>query len=228
MRRRPAPAAGNPTGPAAQGPQTPSSDPNAPGAAALSGDLANKLAIFTAERMGPRREAQQMAALTLSSNGVLASLQALERQESGAILIKIRDAAKTNGGIEAVLTEMRPGGAFEDLRHEFNAALAHDEGFARAYDYAAASLATYAQARAALDASPHLRPETSLARLESLDQEIVKAAAILPGGQDGKSALEEAFKGGREALEKAAAAIRATVSRDSDVRGPAASPSFGP
>ena len=44
--------------------------------------------------------------------------------------LKIRDAANANGGIERVLSEMRPGGAFEDLRKEFNVALSHDEGFA--------------------------------------------------------------------------------------------------
>ena len=58
--------------------------------------------------------------------------------------MKIRDAASANGGIEHVLSEMRPGGAFEDLRKEFNVALSHDEGFAAAYEKATGTPSSYA------------------------------------------------------------------------------------
>ena len=86
--------------------------------------------------MQARRDADVIKGATQSGAAVLASLEALERQETTGILLKIRDAANANGGIERVLSEMRPGGAFEDLRKEFNVALSHDEGFAAAYEKA--------------------------------------------------------------------------------------------
>ena len=99
-------------------------------AAASPGGLRDKLTTFTAERMQPRRDAEQVRGVRQAATGVLASLQALEQQETTGILTRIRDAAKTNGGIENVLSEMRLGGRFEDLRKEFNTVLSHDQGFA--------------------------------------------------------------------------------------------------
>ena len=119
-------------------------------AAASPGGLRDKLTTFTAERMQPRRDAEQVRGATQAATGVIASLQALEQQETTGILNKIRDAAKTNGGIENVLSEMRPGGQFEDLRKEFNTVLSHDQGFAAAYDKATGAIADYAETRAAL------------------------------------------------------------------------------
>jgi hypothetical protein len=163
-----------------------------------------------------------------SGAAVLASLEALERQETAGVLERIRDAAKANGGIERVLSEMRPGGAFEDLRKEFNTALSHDEGFAAAYHKAATALRGYAETRAAMTTSLPARADVNLARLETLDREIGAAVKALPGVQDGKSALDEALQGGREAVEKTFSAIRQAFSRAADLRGPSPSPRFGP
>ena len=149
-----------------------------------------------------------------SGTAVLGSLEALERNETGGILNKIRDAAKANGGIENVLSEMRPGGAFEDLRKEFNVALSHDEGFAAAYEKAASALSGYAETRAGMIAAPSPRADVNLARLEILDREIGAAAKALPGLKDGKTALDEALKGGKEAIEKAFSAVRQAFTRD--------------
>ena len=118
-------------------------------AAASPGGLRDKLATFTAERMQPRRDAEQVRGVTQAATGIIASLQALEQQETTGILTRIRDAAKTNGGIENVLSEMRPGGQFEDLRKEFNTVLSHDQGFAAAYDKTTGAIADYAETRAA-------------------------------------------------------------------------------
>ena len=83
--------------------------------------------------------------------------------------MKIRDAANANGGVEHVLSEMRPGGAFEDLRKEFNVALSHDEGFAAAYEKAAGALSSYTETRAGMISAPRPRADVNLARLETLD-----------------------------------------------------------
>jgi hypothetical protein len=208
---------------------TASAPPDAAAAAASpAGGLRDKLGVFTADRMEARRDAEQMRAATQSGTAVLASLEALERQETTGIIMKIRDAANANGGVERVLSEMRPGGAFEDLRKEFNVALSHDKGFAAAYEKATGALSNYAETRAGMISAPRPRADVNLARLETLDQEIGAAAKTLPGLKGGKNALDEALEGGKEAVEKAFNAIRQAFTRDADVRGPSPSPSFGP
>ena len=203
-------------------------DATAPKAASPAGGLRDKLGVFTADRMQARRDAEQIKGVTQAGAAVLASLEALERQETTGILMKIRDAANANGGIERVLSEMRPGGAFEDLRKEFNVALSHDEGFAAAYEKATGALSSYAETRAGMISAPRPRADINLARLETLDQEIGAAAKTLPGLKDGKNALDEALEGGKEAVEKAFTAIRQAFTRDAEVRGPSPSPRFGP
>ncbi len=197
-------------------------------AASPAGGLRDKLGVFTADRMQARRDAEEIKGASQAGTAVLASLEALERQETTGILLKIRDAANANGGIEHVLSEMRPGGAFEDLRKEFHVALSHDEGFAAAYEKATGALSSYAETRAGMISAPRSRADINLARLETLDQEIGAAARTLPGLKDGKNALDEALEGGKEAVEKAFSAIRQAFTRDAEVRGPSPSPSFGP
>jgi hypothetical protein len=203
-------------------------DATAPKAASPAGGLRDKLGVFTADRMQARRDADEIKGVTQSGAAVLASLEALERQETTGILMKIRDAANANGGMERVLSEMRPGGAFEDLRKEFNVALSHNEGFGAAYEKATGALSGYAETRAGLILSPRARADINLARLETLDQEIGSSAKTLPGLKDGKNALDEALEGGKEAVEKAFTAIRQAFTRDAEVRGPSPSPRFGP
>jgi len=202
--------------------------PGATAAASPAGGLRDKLGVFTADRMQARRNAEEIKGASQAGTAVLASLEALERQETTGILMKIRDAASANGGIEHVLSEMRPGGAFEDLRKEFNAVLSHDEGLAAAYEKATGALSSYAETRAGMISAPRPRADVNLARLETLDQEIGAAAKTLPGFKDGKNALDEALEGGKEAVEKAFTAIRQAFTRDADVRGPSPSPGFGP
>ena len=199
-----------------------------PGVPPAAGALRDRLGVFTIDRMQARRDAEQIRGATQSGTAVLASLEALERQQTTGILMKIRDAADANGGIEHVLSEMRPGGQFADLRKEFNVALSHDEGFAAAYEKATGALSGYAETRAGMISAPRVRADVSLARLETLDQEIGAAAKTLPGLKDGKNALDEAIEGGKEAVERVFSAIRQTFSREADVRGPSPGPSFGP
>jgi hypothetical protein len=196
-------------------------------AAASPGGLRDKLTTFTAERMQPRRDAERVRGVTQAAIGVIASLQALEQQETTGILNKIRDAAKTNGGIENVLSEMRPGGQFEDLRKEFNTVLSHDQGFAAAYDKATGAIADYAETRAALAPSPRLRGDPNLARLQTLDHEIAEAAKSLPGIKDGQSALEDLANRGKEVVQKLFSTVQQAFNPSADLRGPSPSPSFG-
>jgi hypothetical protein len=202
-------------------------DAPTPSAGALHVGLRDKLSLFTTNRMQSRRDAEHSKSVSQAGVAAVASLEALESRETGAILTKIRDAAKAIGGIEYVLSEMRPGGAFEDLRKEFNVALSHNEGFAAAYEKATSAVSGYAGARAGMITATRSGADANLARLEVLDQEIGAAAKALPGVKDGKSVLDEALEGGKEIVEKTFTAVRQAFSRDSTVRGPSPSPSFG-
>jgi len=228
--RAPAPQSAPTPGATASASTAASAAPHGAAAAASSpaGGLRDKLGVFTADRMQARRDAEEIKGASQAGTAVLASLEALERQETTGILMKIRDAASANGGIEHVLSEMRPGGTFADLRKEFNVALSHDEGFAAAYEKATGALSSYAETRAGMISAPRPRADVNLGRLETLDQEIGAAAKTLPGLKDGKNALDEALEGGKEAVEKAFTAIRQAFTRDADVRGPSPSPGFGP
>jgi ABC-type transporter Mla subunit MlaD len=126
--------------------------------------------------------------------------------------------------MKEVLSEMRPGGAYENLRKEFNATLARDENFSAAYENAAGALDAFADQRE--KAAPILQNGNAglLARLEALDQQIVKASAEVPGKEAGKSNLDEALQNGREALTQAFETIRNVFSRHS----PSASPGMSP
>ncbi len=219
------------TGPEAPtaGATAPTSATRAPttNAAASPGGLRDKLTTFTAERMQPRRDAEQVRGVTQAATGVIASLQALEQQETTGILTRIRDAAKTNGGIENVLSEMRPGGQFEDLRKEFNTVLSHDRGFAAAYDKATGAIADYAETRAAWAPPSRPRGDPNLARLQTLDHEIAEAAKTLPGIKDGQSAFEDLVESGKEVVQKLFSAVQQTFNRSTDPPGPSPSPGFG-
>jgi hypothetical protein len=193
--------------------------------AMTTGGIRDKLTTFTTQRMQPRRDAEQVRDLAQAATGVVASLQALDQQETTGILNRIRDAAKANGGIESVLSEMRPGGQFEDLRKEFNTVLSHDQGFAAAYDKATGAIADYAETRAALPPSP--RSDPNLSRLQTLDHEIAEAAKALPGVKAGQSALEDLAESGKEAVQKLFSAVQQAFNPNANLRGPSPSPGFG-
>jgi hypothetical protein len=189
--------------------------------------MRDKLAAYTTARLQPRRDAEEIRSVSQTAANVLASLEAVERQETTGILTKIQDAAKANGGIQKVLSEMRPGGAFEDLRKEFNVVLSHDEGFAAAYEKATKSIASYAEDRAGMSAPLSLRGDPNLARLETLDAEIAEAAKKLPGVADARSAFDELAESGKEAIQKFTSSVQEIFNRDANVRGPSPSPGFG-
>ncbi|WP_294537752.1 hypothetical protein [uncultured Rhodoblastus sp.] len=180
---------------------------------------------FNNTRMQPRRDTDQLEATERAGEAAVKSFEALEKADSSAILTRIREAAEAApGGMKEVLSEMRPGGAYEDLRKEFNATLARDENFSAAYENAAGALDAFADQRE--KAAPILQNGNAglLARLEALDQQIVKASAEVPGKEAGKSNLDEALQNGREALTQAFETIRNVFSRHS----PSASPGMSP
>ena len=175
--------------------------------------------------MQPRRDADMTQATEHAAANAVRSFEALEKANSTAILSRIREAAEaTPGGMNEVLSEMKPGGAFEDLRKEFNAALSRDEHFSNSYENAVNALETYADQRSA--AAPALQKANAsvLARLEALDEQIVKASTELPGKDSAKSAFDEAMENGREAVKALFESLKGMFSRQAPSPSMSASP----
>jgi hypothetical protein len=178
--------------------------------------MAGRLTAFEAKI---REEKGDKLFTRVEANG-RAAIEALQGFQNGAaasIMTRISDAARNNpGGLEAVLSEMRPGGQFADLRTQFNAALNTDHGVSAAYDKAADALARYGKDRPALDAIIANRPDaTNLnAKFESLDAQIGEAASSAPSRRDGKSMIEDLSRQIADLLMSAVDRVRAAFTRN--------------
>jgi hypothetical protein len=160
----------------------------------------------------------------------LDALQGFTNGEGTTVMNKIREAAKTEpGGMPQVLSEMRDGGRFADLRKQFGNALSDDAGFAAAYDKAAGALAAYGKTRTEIEPILARRPDATAftQRLTEMDAEIGKAAAATPSKTEGRSMMEELTKQASELLQRAVDAVRAAFSR-SPSPGASSSPSPSP
>jgi len=162
----------------------------------------------------------------------LNALDAFRSGEGAAVMSRIGEAARAEpGGIAGVLSEMREGGRFADLRRQFNNALHTERGVAAAYDNAAAALAGYGQQRATLNEVIARRPEAiSLsARFEQMDAEIGEAAANTPSRHDGKTMMDDLAQKAAELLQRAVDAVKAAFGGSpSAAAGAAPSPSPSP
>ena len=97
---------------------------------------------------------------------------------------------------------MRPGGAYEGLRQDFNAAFDKTDGFANAYGRAADALVQYGKARESIIKTIPNQPNAKewTAHFEKLDAEIGETASSIPGKKEG-SALENLAEKAREIVE---------------------------
>lgn len=194
--------------------------------------LAERHRRFEQTVMAGRREDASLRGAELAGQAALEAVQGFNQGPGAGVLGKIQDAAKaTPGGMAVVLSEMREGGRFAELREQFNAALATEKGFGAAYDRATTALAHYGEQRTGIVPILARRSETSAvaAKFEQLDAEIGQAASLLPGRKDGKNALEEIGDKTIALISKALDAVRGTFSPGPAARsGPSPAPSVSP
>jgi|GEM_PF-2965729 hypothetical protein len=194
--------------------------------------LAERHDRFEQQIMDPRRGDQSLRAAERAGQAALDALRGFGAGPGAEILTKIQDAAKaTPGGLAAVLSEMRDGGRFAELRQEFNSALVTEQGFSASYDRAVAGLAQYGAQRTAIE--PLLAGKANAANLigkfEKLDAEIGQTASAIPGRADGKSALDELAAKTREIIAGAVDTVRNAFGRSADATAaPSPSPGAGP
>jgi hypothetical protein len=157
-----------------------------------------------------------LASAERRGQAALEALQGFTNGEGAAVMSKIREAAKTEpGGMPEVLSEMREGGRFADLRKQFGNALSDDAGVAAAYDKAAGALAAYGKTRTEIEPILARRPDATAftQRLSEMDAEIGKAAAATPSKIEGRSMMEDLTKQAAELLQHAVDAVKAMFSR---------------
>jgi hypothetical protein len=151
-----------------------------------------------------------------SARAAVDALDGFRNTEGAAVMNRIQSAARAEpGGMASVLSEMREGGRFSDLRQAFNTALNDDKGFTQAYDKAAAALARYGQGRQLVEEIIAKRPDAAnlTAKFEQLDGQIGERASSTPSRNDGKNMLDDISKTIAEIIQSATEKVRAMFSR---------------
>ena len=150
-----------------------------------------------------------------SGRAAVEAMQAFASGPGAGVMSRIRDAAKSDpSGMAGVMSEMRPGGIYAELRTQFDGAMVKEKGFAAAYDKAAAAAGQYGKDRSVVDAIMAQRPDVDAltSRFQKLDAQIGEAASSTPGRKEGKSALEELAEKAVEVIAKALDRVRSAFS----------------
>jgi hypothetical protein len=193
--------------------------PNAEGREApraqLLTPMAGRLAAFESQ-IRERRDERALGRAERSGRAALEALDAFRTGEGAIVMNRIRAAARAEpGGMAAVLSEMRAGGRFADLRQQFNNALETERGVTAAYDKAAAALARYGQDRVGIEQVIARRPDAAnlSAKFEQMDAQIGEAAGGTPSRRDGKSMMDDLAQRAAELLHRAVDAVKSAFNR---------------
>ena len=187
-----------------------------------------RLTAFQA-RMREARDDIGLRDAEKSGRAALDALEGFRTGEGATVMNRIQAAARSDpAGISGVLSEMRDGGRYQDLRQQFNNALKDETGFARAYDQAAEALAKYGEARTGVEQIIARRPDAAnlTAKFQQLDAEIGEAAGNAPSRREGKTMLEDVSKQAGEIIQRAVDAVKSFFTRSAPEAGrPGPSPS---
>jgi len=188
--------------------------------------MVGRLAAFE-KRTQDERDGTALRGAIRSGHAALDALHAFG--EGAAVMRRIREAAGSDqGGMSAVVSGLREGGAFAGLRQQFNGALETDRGLASAYEKAAAALARYDADRGAAQAILGRRTDAGgiTTRLEEMDAAVGAAAAATPSRTDGRSMVDDLAGRAAGLLQRAVHAGRTTFTGSPTAASPA-SPSMG-
>ena len=181
--------------------------------------MAGRLAAFERQiRDSASERALQRA--ERSGRAALNALEAFRTGEGATVMNRIREAARSEpGGMATVLSEMREGGRFADLRQQFNNALQTERGVTAAYDTAAAALARYGQNRTEIEQVIARRPDAAnlSAKFEQMDTQIGEAAASTASRRDGKTMVDDLAQKAAELLRRAVDTVRSAFGRSQPV-----------
>jgi hypothetical protein len=178
------------------------------------------------DKVARRDQDSAIGRVEKSARATMDALDGFRNTEGATVMNRVQTAARADpGGMAGVLSEMREGGRFNNLRQAFNKALTDDKGFADAYDRAAGALARYGQGREQVEQIFARWPDSAnlTAKFEQLDSQIGERATCIPSRNDGKNMLDDIGKNIAEIIQRATDAVRAAFSRTPSA-GPSASP----
>ncbi len=170
--------------------------------------------------------------VTEARNAAQSAVRAVEALGAGpgsGVLSKIRQAAAGDpDGLPGVMAGMQPGGRYEQLRAEFNAAMTSERAFAASYDKAVSMAGQYATAREAVGADLARRgidPVPVEGQFAAMDKAIGEGTAALPGRDAGKSMQQELAEKAAEFFRQLMERVKSAVSPE---QKPGAAPAPAP
>ena len=183
--------------------------------------LGDRLAAFQA-RMREGRDDINLRGAESAGRAALDAMEGFRTGEGATVMNRIQSAARSDPeGISGILSEMREGGRYQDLRQQFNNALKDETGFAHAYDQAAEALAKYGEARSGVEQIIARRPDAAnlSAKFQQLDAEIGEAAGNAPSRREGKNMLDDLTRQAGEIIQRAVDTVKSFFTKS----GPEAS-----
>lgn len=175
----------------------------------------DRLAEFTAKMQAKQDDAGLLKA-EKAGRAAADALEGFRTGEGATVMNRIQSAARSDPqGIQGVLSEMREGGKFQDLREQFNNALKDEAGAGRAYDRAAEALAKYGEARTGVEQIIARRPDAAnlTTKFQQMDAEIGEAAESTPSRKDGKTMLDDMAKQTAEIFRRAIEGLKSIFTR---------------
>ena len=164
-----------------------------------------------------------------AAQNAVRAVTALGAGPGSGVLSKIRQAAAGDpDGLPGVMAGMQPGGRYEQLRAEFNAAMTSERAFAASYDKAVSTAGQYATAREAVGADLARRgidPAPVEAQFAAMDKAIGEGTAALPGRDAGKSMQQELAEKAAEFFRQLMERVRSAISPE---QKPGAAPAPAP
>ena len=189
--------------------------------------LGDRLSTFQ-NRMREGRDDIELRGAEKAGRAALEAMEGFRTGEGATVMNRIHSAARSDPeGMSGVLSEMREGGRYQELRQQFNNALKDESGFARAYDQAAEALAKYGEARTGVEQIIARRPDAAnlTAKFQQLDAEIGEAGGNAPSRREGKSMLEDLSKQAGEIIHRAVDTVKAMFTKSGpEVNRPGPSP----
>ena len=174
-----------------------------------------RLAAYQARAQAGRDEAGLQSA-EKAGRAAIEALDGFRTGEGATVVNRIQSAARSDPeGMAGVLSGMRDGGRYQDLRQQFNNAMHDEAGVARAYDKAAESLANYGEARTGVEEIIARRPDAAnlTAKFQQMDAEIGERAESTPSRREGKSMIEDISRQAAEIIQHAMEALKSIFTR---------------
>ena len=184
------------------------------------------------ETLAKGRTDQHIRAAEKSGQALMRSMETFMTGPGAGVLGKIEAAASTEpGGMQAVMSEMQPGGRYASLRSEFDSALQQDRAFAASFNAVEKTAGQYGQDRLTLAADFQARKlDVSQldARFQQADAAIGEATEKIPGRGPGQTIMAEMAEKVSEMLSKAADRVRKVLGKENDAGPESSSPGPSP